>query len=142
MNNEETMQAETSVVEDKKQERGPSGQVGKATPALTLKQKWHENHFRRVDAGGKNTNKRVWVRVAGAPSLKQFARKLLEQKDPLAEEWFDCKAGALNESKSKKNLDRAAEEARSSKAARRKKSAGKNKADDTAAVATATLGKR
>lgn len=131
---------ETQEIKEREPERGPSGEVGKPTTSLTLKQKWHEANFRRVDVGDKrNPRKRTWVKNHGAVSLKQFAKALAASGDILAKDWFESKDGALNESRSDKNKTRIAAEKLSSKQARRKKSAGKqSKADEAASATTAT----
>jgi len=121
--------------EEKKEERtpGPKGEVGTATAGLTIHQKWHEAHFTRVNAEDKwNPTKRVWVQNPGAPSLKQFARQLLKDGDPVAKEWFANKRGAKNEKRSEANIKAQREAAMASKAARKKTKGGGGKASSTA----------
>ncbi len=106
--------------------RGDRGIVGEPTAALTLKQRYHEAHFQRVDAEDKhNPTKRRWVKNPGAPSLKQFARELLASGDATAKEWFAHKRGSLNASRSDANLKAAREAASATKTAKRKKGQGK-----------------
>lgn len=115
--------------ENKKEEtRGYRGEVGKATAGLTIHQKWHEAHFQRVNAGLKsNPNKRVYVRLEGAPSLKQFARQLLKDGDPVAKEWFANKLGAKNQKRSDANIKAARETGQATKAAKRARAAKNQK---------------
>lgn len=122
---------------------GNRGELGVATAALTLKQRWHEAHFTLKDVGDKhNPRKRVWVRNHGAPSLKKYARDLAKSGDANAKDWFAHKKGSLNEGRADKNIVRISAEKTASKAARRKKSQGKQaKTTDAAAAATATAGK-
>jgi len=126
---------------EKKEERTPGarGEVGTATPALTIRQKWHEAHFKRVSADDKhNPTKRLWVPNGGAPSLKKFARELLKTGDPVAKEWFANKKGDKNLKRSDANIKAQREAAMASKAARKKsKSGGGGKASKDAAPATA-----
>lgn len=108
--------------------RGDRGVVGEATAALTIKQRYHEAHFKRVDAEDKhNPTKKVWFKVEGAPSLKQFARKLLANGDPVAKDWFARKRGSMNAQRSDANIKAAREAAAATKLERRKKSAGNAK---------------
>ena len=105
-------------------QRGDRGQVGTPTNSLTIKQRWHEaTHILKEVGHTNNPHKQAWVRKAGTPSLKKFARQLLASGDQLAKDWFACKNGALNESRSEKNRARVAVEATASKQARRKKGA-------------------
>lgn len=122
-------QNEVELTEEQKEiQRGERGEVGKATAGLTIKQQWHEATHLLQDVGDKNNpHKRAWVRKAGTPSLKKFARQLLASGNQLAKDWFDHKAGSLNEERTEKNRSRATLEATASKAARRKKSQGKSK---------------
>ena len=108
--------------------RGFRGELGKPTASLTIKQQWHEATHLLVDVGDNNNPRRqAWVRKAGTPSLKKFARQLLASGNQLAKDWFAHKSGSLNEERNEKNRSRASLEAQASKAARRKKSQGKNK---------------
>lgn len=98
--------------------RGGKGELGEATPALTIKQKWV--------ASGKHV------------SLKQFARQLLADGDKDVKAWFANKRGACNQKRTDANLSRASLERQASRAARRKKSEGKkNKAAAEAAAPAA-----
>ncbi len=114
--------------------RGDRGEVGVATAGKTLKARYRAEHFKRTD-------KSKWKRNPGAPSLKQFARGLAASGDKVAKDWFAHKAGSLNTNRSEKNVGRISLEKQASKAARRKKSQGKQgkAATDTAATATATV---
>lgn len=124
---------------------GERGELGVATAGDTIKQMWHAEHHVLQDVGDKhNPRKQLWVKRAGAPSLKKYAKALLASGNDVAKKWFASKAGANNAKRSDANRARAATEASASKAARRKKSHGKaNKAaaadTTTAAVATATV---
>lgn len=127
---------ETEKVEKKEEERspGPRGELGTATAGLSIRQKWHEAHFNRVSAEDKhNPTKRLWVRKGGAPSLKQFARQLLKDGDPIAKEWFANKRGAKNQKPSDANIKAAKEAAMASKAARKKSKGGGGKSSTDAA---------
>lgn len=127
--------------EPKEAARGNRGEVGEATAGLKIRQLWHDAHFSRKDVGDKhNPRKRVWVPNPGPKvSLKKFARELAKSGDAVAKEWFANKAGAKNQNRTEKNVGRISLEKQASKAARRKKSQGKqNKAAaDTATAATA-----
>jgi len=112
--------------EEKKQERtrGDRGELGKATAGLTMKQRWHEANFKRVDADNKrNPGKRIYVRNPGAVSLKAFARALAKEGDAVAKEWLANKLGAKNQGRSDANIKAARETSQATKAA--KKSKGK-----------------
>src|SRR5277367_6392855 len=103
---------EPVVVKEVKQEyiRGVKGEVGTSTPSLTIKQRYHQAHFDRIDAENKqNPNKKRWNKHIGAPSLKDFARKLVSQGDTVAKDWWEAKNGALNEKRSDNNMKIAAE---------------------------------
>jgi len=81
--------------------RGDRGVVGTATAGLTIRQRWHaEAH------GG---------------SLKQFARKLLKEGDPVAKEWFSNKLGGKNQKRSDGNIKAASEARMATRAAKQKK---------------------
>lgn len=102
--------------------RGPSGQVGEPTAALTIKQRWHAESFHSVDAGDKyNPRKRAWVRNKGAVSLKRFARQLLATGDQVAKDWFAGKAGADASKRTDANIKAAREAAVATRLERRKK---------------------
>lgn len=115
----------TTVVKEHKQEytRGPSGEKGEPTASLTIKQRYHQAHFDRVDAEDKrNPNKKRWVKHTKAPSLKEFARQLVSQGDTVAKDWFEQKAGALNEKRTDANEALARTCAAATKLEKRKKS--------------------
>lgn len=121
--------------EDKKEKteseqhpRGERGFVGTATAANALKRLWHERHFKRVDANNRfNPRKKFWVANRDCPSLKDFARSLLKDETygKLANDWFADKLGAKNAKRSEKNIARIALEKQATRAAKRKKSQGK-----------------
>ena len=119
----EAVQAEPQEVA-----RGERGVVGEASPATKIKQMWHEQCHVLMDVGNKhNPRKQMFVRKQGADSLKKFARKLLAQNDPVAKDWFDVKAGALNSERTDANKSRIALEASASMSARKKKSSKSGK---------------
>lgn len=123
MSNEEVQQ-QTEQPSPKKEEktRGERGEVGKATPGLTIRQRWHEAHFTRKSAEIKqNPNKRIYVRNPGAISLKAFARALAKAGDPIAKEWLSNKRGGQNQKRSDANIKAAMEARQATKAAKRKK---------------------
>lgn len=123
------MTDEATPTEQKEEQRprGYNGVLGEATASLTIKQRYHEAYFKRVDAEDKdNPGKRIWVKLEGAPSLRQFARKLLANGDPNAKEWFGNKKGAKDEKRSDANVKAAHDAAAATKTERHKKSAGKN----------------
>jgi hypothetical protein len=100
---------------------GDRGELGQPTASLTMKQRYHAAHFTREDAGDKrNPHKKVWVINSHAPSLKQFARKLLAQKDEVAVAWFGNKNGALNAKRSDANEKIQREAASATKLGRKK----------------------
>lgn len=143
---QQTQQAEPAQAEPQEVPRGDRGELGVATPALTIKQMWHDAHHVLQDVGDKhNPRKQLWVKRAGAPSLKKYARDLAKSGNDVAKAWFSNKVGELNAKRSEKNTGRISLEKQASKAARRKKSQGKAAkatADTTtAAVATATVTK-
>lgn len=131
---------------EEKQEvaRGDRGFVGTASAAQTLTQRWHQENHLHQDVGDKhNPRKRRWVRKAGSPSLKQYARTLLKAGDALAKEWFANKTGAKNQKRTDKNVARISQEKTASKTARSKKAKGKqNKAETPAAAVATTAGKK
>jgi hypothetical protein len=112
---------------------GMRGEVGEASSSKALKRLWHETHFIRRNIGDKyNPRKTEWVRQAGAPSLRQFARSQDKADNQVAKDWFKQKDGLLNEKRSDKNTSRIALERQASKSARRKNSQGsKSKTADT-----------
>jgi hypothetical protein len=127
-----------SETKDQEVPPGPRGELGVATTSLTIKQQWHEATHVLEDVGDRhNPRKQEWVRKAGTPSLKQYARQLLASGNELAKDWFARKGGSMNAKRSDSNLSRASAEATASRAARRKKSdANKNKAKAAEAPAT------
>jgi hypothetical protein len=141
---EEVEQKTEKKEETKEVSRGDRGEVGQATAKLSIVQLWHEAHFTRKDVGDKhNPRKRIWVPNPGPKvSLKRFARELLKSGNAVAKEWFANKSGAKNQKRTEKNQSRITLEKQASKAARRKKSQGKQgKAAATDAAAT-TAGKK
>lgn len=136
---------EKKTEESKEVSRGDRGELGVATAALTIRQMWHEAHFTRKDIGDKhNPRKRVWVPNPGQKvSLKKFARELLKSGNQVAKDWFAHKRGSLNASRSEKNQSRISLEKQATKAAKRKKSQGKQGKAVTDATATVvTKGKK
>lgn len=116
------------MTEENKQEqkqdkyRGPQGELGVATAALTIRQKWHEAHFQREDTSDKaHPNRKSFRRLPGAPSLKAFARALAKEGDQVAKDWFANKRGKLNQKRSDANIKAAREAAFATKSAKRKK---------------------
>jgi len=96
--------------------------VGKATPALTIRQKWHQECFKRVDnKDNAHPNRRSWVPLPGALSLKAFARKLAAAGDQDAKNWLDNKRGRNNTPRSEASINRAKVTASATKASRSKK---------------------
>lgn len=142
---QEQNQADATPAEPQAIPPGDRGEVGVATAGDTVKRMWHEEHHVLQDVGDKhNPRKQLWVKRAGAPSLKKYAKALAASGNDVAKKWYANKAGAMNAKRSDANLARAATEASASKAARRKKSQGKaNKAATDAAapaaVATAAV---
>jgi len=88
-------------VEEKKQDNNSRGKVGKATPGLTMRQRWNE-------AG----------RVG---SLKSFARGLAKNGDQVAKDWFNNKRGRFNQKRTDANKRAASEASQATKAAKKKK---------------------
>jgi hypothetical protein len=119
MSNENTQ----TVVTEKA--RGDRGELGKGTAGGRIKALWHSECFTKKDLG--------LTKIAGTPSLKAFARAKSKEGNQDAKDWFECKAGALNESRSDKNKTRVSLEKQASKAARKKTKGGGGKA--TAATA-------
>lgn len=95
--------SDTKVTEEKVStvSRGDRGELGTATAGLQMRQRW--------------------AAEAGGGSLKQFARRLLKAGDPIAQEWFANKRGALNAKRTDANIKAAKETSMASKAARTKK---------------------
>jgi hypothetical protein len=102
--------------------RGPSGIVGQPTPSLTIKQRWHEEHFNVEDVNDrKNPRKQAWVpKHSNIPSLKRYARQLATSGNETAQAWFANKGGKLNAKRNDKNQARVASERTASKASRKK----------------------
>lgn len=65
--------------------------------------------------------KNRWRKEGNGLSLKTFARKLVADGDQIAKDWFECKAGALNQERSDKNKARIETESVATKTAKRKK---------------------
>lgn len=122
MSNEETVQQPEQKKEKDEKVRGDRGELGTATAGLTIRQRWHEAHFSRVNAGEKhNPNKRIFVRNPGSPSLKAFARALAKDGDQIAKDWFAHKRGSMNQKRSDANVKASMEARTATKAAKRKK---------------------
>jgi hypothetical protein len=145
MSNEESNKVSEVITQDatlepKEIPRGPSGEVGKPTASLTIKQMWHEKHFRLEEpSDGKNPRRQVWVARGGAPSLKQFARELVASGDTTAQDWFANKAGVLNEKRSDKNSIAASAAAAATRAEKRKKATQKQTKSKAKEEAPATV---
>jgi hypothetical protein len=136
-NKENNKAAETAIQEIP---AGDRGIVGTATPALTMKQRWHEATHVLMNVGDKhNPRKQAWVRKAGTPSLKQFARQLLKSKDALAIKWFADKRGACNQKRTDANLLRASLERQATRVAKRKRDKGGEKSKIKAPVMPGTI---
>jgi hypothetical protein len=105
-----------NVVKSEDQKRGKRGDVGKPTAALTLKQRWHNECFNLEKVG----KRKVYVAKPGAPSLRTFARQLIQAGDQVAKDWFDHKKGSLNQERSMTTQKRITEEKNATKMARRK----------------------
>lgn len=102
------------------------GIVGTPTAALTIKKMWHSAHFRQVsikDGKGEHV-KYDLVPNTGAPSLKQFARKLATSGDETAKEWLGNKAGAKDAKRSDANAALAKTISSATKLGRRAKKSG------------------
>jgi hypothetical protein len=122
------IEIENKETEKKEVERtpGPKGVLGTATAGLTIKQRYHAAHFKRVDAEDKsNPGKRVWVKNPNAPSLKQYARGLSIKGDPNAKDWFDHKNGSMNAKRTEANIASAKAAGAATKMEKRKAGAGK-----------------
>jgi hypothetical protein len=103
--------------------RGERGELGVATPSHAIKLLWHEEHFILQNVGDKhNPRKQAWVRRAGAPSLRKYARQLAASGNQVAKDWLDNKSGAQNAERQDKNKTRISLEKQASRAARRKRS--------------------
>lgn len=64
--------------------------------------------------------KHLWHKEGQGLSLKTFARKLEAEGNQSAKDWFACKKGALNQSRSDKNRARVEVEKAATKSAKRK----------------------
>lgn len=127
---------ETEATETQEVPRGNRGELGVASAGDTLKQMWHAEHHVLEDVGdAHNPRKQVWVPKVGSPSLKKYAKQLAASGNAVAKEWFANKSGAKNATRTEANTKRIDLERSASKAARRKKSQGKQSktADATAA---------
>lgn len=120
-----TEEKKTEKVEEKQEElvRGRRGELGVATASLTIKQSWHQTHFKKV---GIKNDKGEHVRFdlvqnPGAPSLKQFARSLMNDGSPTAKDWFSHKSGSLNAKRNDANVKAAHEAGAATKMQKRKK---------------------
>lgn len=112
--------------------RGPNGEVGTSTYSLTLKQRWHAEHFKLVDTSDNaHRNRQSYVAKPDALSLKQFARKLAKSGDENAKAWFANKAGEKNQERSEKNAQLARTCAGATKMGRKKSKSGSGKAKVT-----------
>jgi hypothetical protein len=80
--------------------RGDRGEVGTATPGLTMRQRWAES--------------------GQSVSLKTFARGLVREGDPVAKSWFANKRGFLNKKRSEANEKAAREAAAATKLTKKK----------------------
>lgn len=113
--------------------RGPRGEVGATTPALTLKARWHAEHFNLVDTSDNvHRNRQSYVVKPGAPSLKAYARQLAKSGDKNAETWLDNKAGVNNQERSDANAQMAKTCASATKLGRKKSKGGGGKAKPAA----------
>lgn len=122
MSNEETVQEQPEEKKKNESTRGDRGELGTPTAGLTIRQRWHEAHFTRVNANVKrNPIKRIFVRNPGALSLKAFARALAKEGDQLAKEWLANKLGAKNQKRSDSSIKAAVEARTATKMAKRKK---------------------
>ena len=120
---------ETTVVSSEVQEvpRGDNGTVGVATASKTMKRLWHEATHVLSNIGNKqNPRKQHWVRKVASLSLKQFARKLAATKDQTAIDFFACKKGDLNATRSDTNRLRITLEKQATRASRKSSSSGKS----------------
>ncbi len=101
MSNEE-VKVEVTAANSEAKYKGPRGELGTATPSLTIKQLWYASKSK------------------GHVSLKEFARAQAKDGNQTATDWLGNKAGRLNQKRSDKNLQRIAAEKSASRAARRK----------------------
>jgi len=123
----------TVAVTETEKVRGPRGEVGATTPALTLKARWHAEHFKLVDTNDNaHRNRQSYVVKSGAPSLKAYARQLAKSGDKNAETWLDNKAGVNNQERSAANVQMAKTCAGATKLGRKKSKGGGGKAKPAA----------
>lgn len=95
---------------------------GIATASLTIKQRWHEEHFKSVDTKDHaHPKRRTYMAKPGAPSLKKFAQALLQSGDENAQKWFANKSGKNAMKRSEANAKLAALCASETKRSRRSK---------------------
>ena len=126
----------TVAVTESEKVRGPRGEVGTTTPALTLKARWHAEHFKLVDTiDNAHRNRQSYVVKAGAPSLKAYARQLAKSGDKNAETWLANKAGENNQERSAANAQMAKTCAGATKLGRKKSKGGGGKAKPAADAA-------
>lgn len=114
----------TVAVTETQENRGPRGELGVATPALTLKSRWHTEHFKLVGEGRHQS----YVVKPGAPSLRAFARQLAKNGDENAKAWFANKVGKNNQKRSAANAQLAKTCALATKQSRKKSKSGGGKA--------------
>lgn len=119
---EENTQQDTEKEQKEGMARGPKGELGTATPALQIRQMWHEACFKRIDTSDRaHPNRKTFMPQKGAVSLKAFARKLAKEGDPVAKSWLANKLGASNQKRSDKNATEAKLIGAATKTAKRKK---------------------
>lgn len=115
--------------------RGDRGKVGTTTPALTIKQRWHAEHFKLVDTSDNaHRNRQSYVAKPDALSLRAFARQLAKSGDENAKAWFDNKSGLNDQARSAANVQLAKTCAGATKMGRKKSKSGGGKAKPAAAV--------
>jgi hypothetical protein len=114
---------------DTQKTRGERGEVGVTTPALTLKARWHAEHFKLVDTSNNaHRNRQSYVAKPGAPSLKAYARQLVKNDDEVADAWLGNKSGENSQKRSEKNAQLAKTCAGATKMGRKKSKGGGGKA--------------
>lgn len=124
-----------AVVETTEKQRGPKGELGVATPALTLKARWHAEHFKLVDTNSNaHRNRQSYVVKPGAPSLKTFARQLAKSGDENAETWLANKSGLNDQARSAANAQMAKTCSGATKMGRKKSKGGGGKAKPATAA--------
>lgn len=122
MTEENKSEQKAEKKEEKAPEKGPRGDVGQATPALTLKQQWHQTYFTLENTSNKaHPYRKTWVAKPGAISLKAYARQLLKEGDALAKSWFANKSGKNRDKRTEKNATEAKLAGAATKTAKRKK---------------------